>query len=335
MARRKILKFEGPFLNKVKTEFKKGINLRYRFYRLKWNYAPRLGYVCKFPIHLDIESTNTCNLKCIMCPHSNPGKEFKKSLGFMNTILYKKIIDQGVKNGLCSIKLNWRGEPLIHPKIAEMIKYAKDNGIIEVQINTNGQLLNKSLSEKLISAGLDRIIFSIDGVKKETYEKIRVGGNYETLINNVKTFIMIRDQKKLKKPLVRIQFVKMDCNRQEVDDFISFWKPYADEITTTNYTWREEGGELKLKQSFDYKGRLPCPQIWQRITISWDGKATLCCRDWNLESPIGVINDKTTLKDIWNSKVLNDIRKLHKQKRLDEVPICKKCTQEESYDWKR
>ena len=332
MARKSAFKVEGSFLDKLKSEFKKGFNTKYRIYRTKWKYAPKLKYVLKFPTHVDIESTNTCNLKCSMCPHSKPTKEFQKSLGFMDMELYKKIIDQGIKNGMCSIKLNWRGEPLMHPKIAEMVQYAKEKGVLEVQMNTNGLLLNPELSEKLIDAKLDRMIFSVDGIKKETYEKIRVQGNYETLLDNIKTFVKIRNEKGLKKPLVRMQMVKMDCNINELEEFKSYWKPIVDEITTQNYTSRNEG-ETKFKGDSKIKGRLPCPQIWQRIVVSWGGKVIMCCRDWESENPIGKLDETTTLKDIWKGKIITEIRKLHKQKRLDKIPICKKCSFCESYNW--
>ena len=66
--------------------------ISYISYRLRWKYAPILKKVTSFPIHLDIETTNTCDLKCCMCPHSNPTKEFKASLGFMNYLLFETII---------------------------------------------------------------------------------------------------------------------------------------------------------------------------------------------------------------------------------------------------
>ena len=92
-----------------------------------------------------------------------------------------------------------------------MIKYAKDKGILEVQFNTNAMLLTEKISERLIEAGLDRIIFSLDGMTKETFENIRGGANFEKVVNNIKSFINIRNEMGGKKPCVRIQMVKMEC----------------------------------------------------------------------------------------------------------------------------
>ena len=75
---------------------------------------------------------------------------------------------------IASLKLNWRGEPLLHPQLCEIIRHAKEQGIVDVIINTNATHLDDSYAEKLLNSGLDYIIFSFDGGTKETYEKNRV-----------------------------------------------------------------------------------------------------------------------------------------------------------------
>ena len=89
----------------------------------------------------------------------------------MSFELYKKIIEECVNLKVPSIKLNWRGEPLLNSKISEFIKYAKQKGILEVSINTNAVTLTEEKSEKLIKSGLDVIIFSFDGGTKKDLRK--------------------------------------------------------------------------------------------------------------------------------------------------------------------
>ena len=95
-----------------------------------------------------------------------------------------------------SVKLIWRGEPLLHPKVKELIQYAKESGIIEVIINTNGTNLNTKKANELIDSGLDQLIYSFDGGTKETYEKMRPGrfkkNNFEDVFNNIKNFYEIK-----------------------------------------------------------------------------------------------------------------------------------------------
>jgi radical SAM protein with 4Fe4S-binding SPASM domain len=209
-----------------------------------------------------------------------------------------------------------------------MIKYAKDKGVLETLINTNGVALTPELSQKLIDAGLDYIIFSVDAFTKETYEKIRIGADFTKVMANINEFIKLRTGKK---PIIRMQMVKMDINKHEIEDFIKFWSPMVDTVSMQDYTWRGEG-ESKLTSTDTYEGRQACPQLWQRMILTWDGKAIMCCRDWESENILGDLQNNT-IREIWHNKNIKDIRHLHIWMRLDEIPICKKCTLKETYNW--
>ena len=123
-----------------------------------------------FPLCVDIETAAVCDLACPFCYRqfiATPDKIISEELCY-------KIIDQAAEMNVPSIKFNWRGEPLLHPKLSNFIKYAKKKGILETIINTNATKLNTSISKKLIESGLDILIFSFDGGTK-TYEKLRPG----------------------------------------------------------------------------------------------------------------------------------------------------------------
>ena len=134
--------------------------LSFILYRLKWNLYPKIGFVSQYPLHVDIEVTNRCNLKCTMCVKSSEKEQGNQ--GDIDFSLACSILE-AIKGKVYSVKFNWRGEPLLYGKIPQLIAYAKSLGIPEVQLNSNGLLLNKKLSRNLIEAGLDRIIISIDG----------------------------------------------------------------------------------------------------------------------------------------------------------------------------
>jgi len=290
----------------------KSFSKEYFAYRKKWQENPQNQTVGDFPLHLDIESTNACNLRCPMC-----GRNWmKEKIGYIDWGLFKKIIDEATKYYLPSIKLNYRGEPLLHPDIAKMVKYAKEKGILEVQFNTNGVLLTEEKAEKLIDAGLDRIIFSFDAANKKTYEKIRKGSDYEKVINNIKNLVKIRNGKKLKRPLMRVQMVKMSENEKEVEDFIKMWLPIANRVNVS--TERKPLGTKKKIEHF------ACPQIWQRLMICWDGEARMCCGDWYGEINLGNVK-KMALHEIWHGKKISEIRKIHSEGKFNEIPVCSRC----------
>ena len=290
----------------------KSFSQEYFDYRKKWKEYPQEKIVGDFPLHLDIESTNACNLKCPMC-----GRNWmKEKIGYMDWKLFTKIIDEAVRYHLPSIKLNYRGEPFLHPDIVKMVKYAKEKGILEVQFNSNGVLLSKKKAKELVEAGLNRIIFSFDGASKETYEKIRKGSDYEKVIDNIKNLIKIRNEKKLKRPLVRVQMVKMPGNKDEVEDFVKMWTPIVNRVAIS--TERNPRGTKEKIEHF------ACPQIWQRLMICWDGEVRMCCGDWYGEIVLGNAQ-KESIYNIWHGEKLKEIRKFHSEGKFNEIPVCAKC----------
>ncbi|MFC2066179.1 radical SAM/SPASM domain-containing protein [Chloroflexota bacterium] len=285
----------------------------YAEYRSKWNEYPKKRILSEFPLHLDIESTNACDLRCIMCSRNFMTEE----IGHIEWELFRKVIDEGAKYRLPSVKLNYRGEPLLNPRLPEMVTYAKKKGIIEVQFNTNGLSLTREKTEKLLDAGLDRIIFSFDGATRETYERIRTGSDYEKVVNNIKTLVQIRNERGLKRPSVRVQMVKMKENEHEVEDFIRMWLPIANRVAIS--TRREPAGIDEEKMA-----HFSCPQIWQRLMICWDGAVRMCCGDWGGEIVLGNVKE-STIYELWHSEKLNEIRRLHAEGRFGEILACARC----------
>ena len=143
-----------------------------RGYRRNWERAGKRAVLFKYPLHLNLELTYGCNLRCQFCLLSSPALKESYKARPTDKISFKKycqIIDEGVKNGLCSVALNGINEPLLQGDIVKYINYARKSGILDVTLHTNGLLLTKKLSLGLINSGLTIIMFSeslfIDFVK--------------------------------------------------------------------------------------------------------------------------------------------------------------------------
>ncbi|MEK9135211.1 MAG: radical SAM protein [Patescibacteria group bacterium] len=299
-------------------------------YRLKWELAARFKYPLKFPVHIDLEINSNCNYRCVFCPHGTG--EMKNDMPIMSFETAKKILDELAKNKVYSIKLNWRGEPALHPDLAEIVSYAKKAGIKEVQINTNGFLYDEQKIRNLVKAGIDRIIFSIDATTPELYSQIRVGGEFNRVVNNIKTFDRIRKELKQDKPFIRVQMVRTEVNKHQVEDYKKMWQGIADDIRFSDVTNRGQGDSLQVGDQISV-GRVCCPQPWQRMMIACDGKVMLCCSDWFGDYIIGDINENS-LKEIWNGQKLKVVRKMLKQGNFNFKP-CKDCWVKESYLWEK
>ena len=101
-----------------------------------------------------------------------------------------QIIDEIAPWAEAVVLHSW-GEPLLHKRIIDMIRYAKERDVW-VETSTNAMLLDEEAARKIIDAGLDRIYLSMDGLTKETYEKVRVKGQYERVLGNIERNSVLR-----------------------------------------------------------------------------------------------------------------------------------------------
>lgn len=301
-----------------KKDWEKYKSKKFWKYRKAWEEAPKKFKVLKFPLCLDIETTTVCNLKCPMCPRTTA---IKKGLPFlikhMEFSLFKKIINEGSKYGLSSIKMMYLGEPLAHPDVTKQIRYAKKMGITDVILNTNGTLLTPDLAEKILAAGLDRIFFSFDSIHQKTYESIRVGAKFDKVVKNIKYLCELKN-KKYPHVQVRVSMVVMPNNESELDDYRDFWKDTVDNV---GYGILNESISEKY---FPKNKGFACAQLWQRMFVRVNGDITVCCTDYTRQYVVGNAK-KENLADIWRNKQYKLIRNKHKSGNYYDMEMCKKC----------
>lgn len=297
-------------------------------YRRKWEEHPKNHTVEAFPVHLDIEATSNCNLLCTMCPRTEMVENgtFWKVKEF-DFDLYARLVDEGAQKGLCSIKFNYLGEPLMNRRLVEMIRYAKDRGVVDVMFNTNATLLTERLARELIGAGLDKLFFSFDSPFREHYNQIRVNANYDKTLRNIKRFMAIREETGSKKPFTRVSMVRMSENEAEWLAFKELFEPIVDAVAWVDYIEHtsQSGTEAKIAAP-KTKGGKPfcCPQLWQRMFVHPDGVVTVCCVDSARKLTVGNIHNKT-VEEIWTGPEYQKLRELHATGRIDEIPECANC----------
>ena len=287
------------------------------------NYRRKRVFLRTFPIRLWIESTNICNLKCIMCLNEKLPPEQK---GYMDFDLYKKLIDEA-KDYVYDIYLHHRGEPLLHAKLEDMIRYAKDASL-KVKFHTNGTVLNKEISYKLIDSGLDLISFSFDGFSKEPYEKIRRNARFEQTVQNISEFLELKKKMKRSKPYTIIEEIEMPEFEQyytnEMKNKFSerFRVLGLDELIFKKlYNW---AGDLEVSQQEGLERSFTmCTFLWYSSVVLWDGTVVPCPQDYFGRLKMGNIKDKR-LKDIWNDKSYIQMRK-QMISSVDNLNPCNRC----------
>ena len=282
--------------------------------RLKWHVAPRFFYVVSFPTHVDIEAAVSCQLKCPMClRHTMPSQLMH---GVMDFELFKKIVDEISKEKVYSIKLSWRGEPLLNPNIVRMVEYAKKKDIKDVAFLTNGERLNQDLAEALVDAGLDWISFSIDGLN-ENYEKIRFPETFENIVKKVMILKKYRDKKNRKKPLIRVQTI-WGAIKNYPETYFQFWENIADKVYVIADQAR--GDIVDFPRVKNYICRVP----WQRIVVGWNGIVPQCITDYSEVNVLGDVK-KETLREIWHGKKFKQLRMSIKEGKIYDNKACSVC----------
>lgn len=284
----------------------------------------RLEDAGAFPRVVLIDTISYCNLKCSMCVH----RSMERKKGLMEWDLFTKIVDEiACVDPTVRVWMVFFGEALLlkrkKPTIFEMISYAKRKGLSDIVLNSNANLMDEEASRKLISSGLDAIYIGIDAFTAGTYKKLRVGGNYERVVENTKRLLRMKKEEGSKTPEVYVQFVEMDTNVAEKEDFIHFWN--------------DEGAIVKIRPKVSWGGmieapnlilgkeeRWPCYWAMRTMSITDQGKVVTCAVDLDARFIGGDITTHS-LSDVWNGP-MKELRNLHLLKRFDELPgICKDC----------
>lgn len=287
-----------------------------------------------YPVHIDFELNFICNIKCTFCIQSLDNKKIKEwgdKKQHISFETFKLIIDDGVKNGLRSVAFNGTNEPLTIKDLDKYIRYAKDSGILDIMFNSNGLLLTKDISRKLIDSGLTRIMISVDAFSKEGYEKQRIGGDYDKLVKNILDFIELRNSMGAKLPLIRLSFLAHAHNIHEIEPFLEFWRDKVDFFALQSLRdafLLDEEKSNEFREYFDIDTEkieefFNCPQPFVRVMVRNNGDVIPCCSFYGMKLPIGNIYNQS-IYEIYNGEKMQEIRRVVNSKE-EQPEACRMC----------
>ena len=294
-----------------------------------------------YPYWLVIDPCNLCNLSCPFCPTGQ--KREVRTKGKIKLDDFKAVLDK-LGPYLIHIDLvNW-GEPLLNENIFDMVKYAKQYSM-DIKIDTNLTCLNEAGAEKLVKSGLDKIVVSMDGLNEDTYSKYRVGGNFKTVMDNLK--LLLKKRKELRSPKLYItwQFLVFRHNEHEINNAIKMgkklgidhvgitkafigdkdWIPLNQEYSNYNVD-RIDKSEL-TSEHFKVFDNAFCNWPWEAIAINTNGSVSVCCSVEEEKDDFGNIFDQP-FEELWNSEKYQDARayiKNRKDEKRDAKNICIGC----------
>ena len=286
-----------------------------------------------YPPLLMIEPTSHCNLACPLCPSGNGS--LQRSRDFIDFDLFQKVIDE-IKDKTVALLLWNQGEPFLHPELPQMIRYARDYGLYTMT-STNMNYLPDP--DALVDSGLDTLIVSLDGASRETYNKYRVNGDFQKVLDNTSRLVEAKRRKNSVTPYISWQFIIMRHNEHEIDQI----KKLAAEaevdqlIFKTVQIYNKEDIALFLPTKEKYrrykivddgfilKKRIAnrCRRIFTQPVVNCDGELAICCYDKDNIYKVGNLQDNS-LKSLWESTRMNRWRNIVLQDRK-KMEICLNC----------
>jgi MoaA/NifB/PqqE/SkfB family radical SAM enzyme len=235
-------------------------------------------------------------------------------------------LDQAQIAGVKEARLFLAGEPLLHPRIDELVGMAKSRGMRTV-IHTNTMLLDEKRSQALVSAGLDEISFSINGTTPEDVHERQPGAELGVMASNVRAFLKVKQHSGSKSPLTILQIIqdqeqlKAPLQRHVVREL--FGSPGPDRILRLPpHGW---AGQLPHRDVSARGDRyFPCQPLWQSMSVSWDGKVFACCGDLNGTVVVGDLTKESFL-DVWYGQAMASLRQLVAANNRESSRLCAGC----------
>lgn len=290
------------------------------------------------PYVIHIDPCDTCNFHCKFCPSGNlelMKKTNGRGHGPIDFNTYCGIIDslKEFPDPVRVIRLYKEGEPLLHPRFAELVSYAKASPKVQrVDTTTNASLLTKDRSLAIIEAGLNRINISVEGINAEQYREF--SGHkmrYEEFVDNIAFFY---DNKKQCEMNIKINGDILTADQEE--EFYSIFGNITDGISverTIDYWPKYKEMKVDYDESVTLLGGASrevqvCPHVFYEMCINSDGSYSLCRFDWNHAMMMAPhVSAPATPKKIWDSIVLWQFQQqfLRKERLQMTILSCPKC----------
>ena len=270
-------------------------------------FARRSPVVESLPDLIYVEMAMACNFGCKMCPVPESRKLMEGRVPSIMKADTFALILGAISDRPRHLWLTQLGEPMLNKHLTDYVKAAKSGGHY-VGFTTNGSMMTEQKARDLLAAGVDHIVFSFDGATKQTFEKIRIGGNFDEVVGNIRRFSAMNQE--LRSPAnrckVQVDMIVSDLTESEVDDFHAMWKGIA---ITQSIPIDDWAGQLDLPSDFgkprtsreDIK-RYACDLLWNTAYVSAEGNAMMCCHDYKQRSKLPNVQDKP-LQQIWRGEI--------------------------------
>lgn len=283
----------------------------------------------KTPYIYEIEPTNHCPYKCIMCPRGLG--RMSRPVGFMKLEILRCLLDQLPKTQKL-IRLHHFGEAILHPEIDNMVRTVSERGLVSV-LSLNPATLTSKLIREILAAGISVVCFSLDAFSDQGMMQIRgIKRSFKKCWSMIEDFIEA-SRNSGAFVLKVIQMVSLELNKHNREEFWRIKEQYPEPDIYLYLAQNTGFGDLNLVEKTQaggsrniLSGASPCGAPFSEISVLWNGDVVLCCYDYDGFNVIGNVREKP-LSEIWQDEEVKRIRNIFESRRTQSLPLCARCFQ--------
>lgn len=292
------------------------------------------------PLAMSVDTSEMCNFRCQFCVYSQSRQRRLVESGgrLMEMAVFEKLVNdlKAFPQRIKKLSMHCRGEPLLHPDIAAMVRMARDADVAEcIKMSTNGSLMTAGLAGALLDAGIGQLVFSIEHVTSEGYRRITGGAwsDYDRIVENFRRLREERDRGGYRNVNLCAKILDF-VSDEDKEKFRADFAPYADTLLITGLYGSSrpdlvDGTMGRGQQEGFYKtglkmDRTVCPEPFFFLCVNAQGGVMPCWMDWSNSLVLGNIVT-TPLLDIWNGDAMRDFRMLHLEGGRKRNSTCKDC----------
>lgn len=305
---------EGKLNNAIKT-MQEVFEYKYNDWKENnsWKYLERVNF----------EITSVCNLKCKYCTFANGLQE-----KYIEPKLFRRVLRElaVAPVHINQLALYMSGESLIHPNIIEIFEIVSQvkQEFPDFQpltyLHTNGTLWKPKMHDKIMQTkALDRVVWSIDGIDKKTFEEMRPGAKYEKVLSNYEYFIANKEN--IEGWINNLVLPEHDQSMLDSRLLNAFYT--ADHLVQAPP--RELNTDNLQATSWQGSNCGFCSYVFNTAVITTAGQLSLCCVDYNAENAFGDLN-KNTFEVVYFGHKRKEILKLMSEQKRKKITGCKNCS---------
>ena len=293
---------------------------RYLFHRYRYDIFPVTKELDDFPPCVQIEPTSICNFRCVFCFQTDAllTKPTEGHMGQIPVERFKRVVDE-LEGNVEFVTMASRGEPLLTKGIEEMLSYASGK-FLGLKMNTNATFLSEKKAHAILEADLNTLVFSADAADAVTYPQLRVNGDFDKVMSNIRRFMEIKERDYPdSRVITRVSGVAFDRDRQDHAAIEAFWGEFVDQVAFVDYNPWENAYDNDPNGITE-----ACSDLWRRTFVWWDGRMNPCDVDYRSFLSPGSV-DRESVSALWTGDGYSHLRRQHLAMERQGLTPCGGC----------